>query len=161
MGGSMASWGGPLGTHWWALGDPGPWGFSGPWGPIGPWVPGPLGTHLPLGTRALGDPLALGTRAGSSSTSSVRLERPARPVPVPSGSGYSVPYSNRFFHVIFTNSSFKSPAKSWAEKRLEKIVRPAAGNHSFDCLPESPLKGNSTKNIMYVHDHYMIYVFII
>ena len=48
-------WGGPMGSHGGVHGIP--WG--GPWDPrVGPLEPWALGTHWPLGTRALGDPLA-------------------------------------------------------------------------------------------------------
>ena len=69
IGGSMGSQGGPLGTH-------GPLGTRALGDPLalGPWGPGPLGTHWPLGTQAqLVDPLAMGTRAGSGSTGSVYI----------------------------------------------------------------------------------------
>ena len=103
-------WGGPLGSHGgvhgipgWAHGDPLALGDRGPWGPgplgtralgdalalgdPGPWGPGPLGTHWPWGPGPVPVP-------------PVRFERPVPPVPVPFGSGYSVPYSNRSFHDI-------------------------------------------------------------
>jgi len=71
-----------------------------PWG-------GALVTHWPLGTWAL-----LGThwpwRPGPVPVPPVRFERPVPPVRVPSGSGYSVPYSNRSFHVKIIIMSFRA-----------------------------------------------------
>ena len=67
--GPMGSHGGkPMGSHWGGpMGSQGGdlWAFGnrlaiGTHGPMGPWGPEPLETHWPLGTQALGDPLALG-----------------------------------------------------------------------------------------------------